>query len=594
MKKILGLSIAIVCLITILLFALYSQNQTNSVQDTSADVITTAKGFATQLRFTDINANNLNLGAFKKTADYIASLKLSNPIIRFTISSDDIFPRTNINSDFINCNSKPAVNCNPTMLQNYSDAIIYAKSKGLKIFAVTYVPYFAKLYSNVTSDQASISKKYNLSQYNTIATQAYNILVDKFGDKIDVWNIFNESNIYSFDLHSDISALSATDYNTYLNTLLSVDTNIINTIKKNSKTLKTAVITTDIAGINDINSTSTDSAIVDWKAFLNTMNKSFDMLSFNIYPGQDELYINSLPNLLNSIATKFKKKVAISETGMSTVSINETDQGKYLSYIIEQLSKANLYSIIVYEYQDDNLSWIADDQKHYGAIKLGDGVMNKAGYNYVVGALNGIYLTPRPVSTSIICTTTYSEMFNQASNTALSTTNWGTIFSRNFTVVNKTLTLNKGDYVSSPWIFKGDFNLTVNVNSILPLIDMASGDYGAMSIDLTNTAHTTTYYTFYLQKESFGFSFGLRDLTTGKPDQKYYIGKSIDSVKTFSLVRSGTNLIVKVNGNQVGMISGLGLSNVQTGDLGYDYVITGSSNAEFSVVLSGVSEMKCN
>jgi len=302
----------------------------------------TEYGFNTHMYASGIS--NLNLTTFKQNIDDIASKGLD--WIRFNVIDWEVAP------------SVASINWNYVNLAKYDEAINYAKNKGLKIFLVTNVPSWAKSYS--------------LEKYKTTTQEFYSFLVNRYKDKVDVWQIFNEPNIHNYTDYSTI--ILTTSYLNNLNQIISIARSTIKGIDSDT------LITTNVGGYpyNDILHNQ-------WKEFFDVVGQNLDVLTLDIYPDDNIEIINALENRVNDIKSRYEKPVYIGETGICTGDgrFTESDQGYYVSRYIEEFKKSGPINIIVYEIQDDNSKVVCEAT--FG-LKHADGTA-KASYDVILNKM---------------------------------------------------------------------------------------------------------------------------------------------------------------------------------------------------------------
>lgn len=330
--------------------------------------ITNGTGFTQHL---NLSSGSLTLTQWKTDIDGIAATGLTSPWIRLPLNDVDTFPRTNLNSSTIDCNTLTPTNCNPANINQYDQAINYAISKNIKVYLVTNVPSWAKLYSNPAQPWET---KYTTSQYLTITNQFYNILATKWSAKVDVWQIFNEANIHIFDSYAPLTSTPSS----YMNLLKQV----INTAKTTIKSTSASEIITTNAGGYPFN----NNLYSKWILYFNQLHQHLDQISIDAYPDTNPSEIANLSTRIQNLITTYNKPVNVTEIGMCTdiVRFTAVDQANYIPQYIQQSRNGGANLIFVYQYQDnDQLS--APCENAFGIVNSAGA--QKPSYQAVMNAI---------------------------------------------------------------------------------------------------------------------------------------------------------------------------------------------------------------
>lgn len=338
-----------------------------------ANTINKGVGFTQHLY---INGSQNNLNQFYNAVDRIYSQNFAKPIIRIPLYDIETFPRTNINSFDINCNTLSPVNCNPTNLNVYLQAINYAKSKGLKVLMVTNVPSFAKLYSNPVN---SWEVKYSASTYYSIAADYYNNVSAFFGGLVDVYQIFNEANIHVYDSYSFLGT-NLIYNNRYMSQLSKIikDASII--IKKANPNAKIIIN----SGGYPFNNT----AVNAWIYYFDRLAPLVDQLGLDLYPDDNTTSIGLISSTINTLINRYPlDKLSITEIGMctDTVRFDEAEQAQFVSQYLDIIKQTNVENVYVYQLTDND-TLAAPCENNFGIVKADN--TEKTSYPTIMNKLN--------------------------------------------------------------------------------------------------------------------------------------------------------------------------------------------------------------
>ncbi|MBK9294204.1 MAG: hypothetical protein IPM57_07130 [Oligoflexia bacterium] len=257
----------------------------------------------------------------------------------------------------------------PNMLM-FDEAISFIKSQGFKIILYLNPPSF----SNFSfSDYLGAVKKYS------------ELIAQRYGSKIDVYQIFNEANLRNFRTGEAFPAaathaLPSLEAN-YLNDLSSAIAEAAAGIKKYSPK---ALITTNAGGWPGAWPGMGESKQTTYNKldeFFNAL--PLDFISFDIYGERSGLDDFSL--WLKQFKNKYKD-VWIMEAGWcSSISGGESLQAEKILDLIGIFSEAGIKRIILYEYQDKIFYPSNDCEATFGLVKA-DGSL-KTSHDTVINNL---------------------------------------------------------------------------------------------------------------------------------------------------------------------------------------------------------------
>jgi len=307
----------------------------------------------------------LDLSNFKRNVDELTSqgvLWIRLPIFEWEIAGR---PGT-----------KDNIPWNSSALSKYDEAINYAKSKGLKIWLSHAFPNWAKDYSH--------------EDYKKLVENFVNFLSSRYKNKIDIWQVFNESDIHNFKTYECLVKPDCRAPESFPSGYLDQLKDILSTAKKTIKQNDPhVIITTNVGGYPPFPQS--------WKAFFDAISPEINAISLDIYPEKDEVIINSLPQKISEYRTRYNKPIYIAETGMQTYSYSEEEQKIYLLRYLERLKEGRANLIFLYEYQNsspENSPDESDTEAAFG-IKKRDG-SKKLAYNEVILKLKAGRLPPYP------------------------------------------------------------------------------------------------------------------------------------------------------------------------------------------------------
>lgn len=320
------------------------------------------QGFMVHLYLDDSTRNSgQDIESFYRQVDEIVALGIPNQAIRVGLDLDVILKRTSQDM-FFDC--QLAINCNPAMLDRLEEALQYANQKGLKIAVVTYVPYLFMTFSEPSESDLVWRQKLPLQEYSDQAYRFHLLLGQRFGEYVDIWNLFNESNYFAFDSHRVVERSS---YSQYLDNFEAV-----------YQASKRGVKEGDMSGPNfvthDLAWLTYPEDQQNWfysEDFLNKLADELDFISFNVYnyqpnptAGRDQIF-----KLVNRLGTRYRKQVAISETGFCASDLQLLQQQSIVGCnLVDWKLSSNLKTLFVYQFQDNLTRWYDRCQQSFGVV----------------------------------------------------------------------------------------------------------------------------------------------------------------------------------------------------------------------------------
>ncbi len=489
-------------------------------------------GFNTQVRLD--GSSSLDLNEYYSTIDDIVAMGIPNPTIRFSLNVDDIFPRTDMNTHLISCIDSQ--NCDPIKLRAYREPIEYAKNAGVKVILVTYVPYFASTYSNVNEVDKGWRKKYSLRDYLVVTSSVHTILAREYGDLVDIWNLFNESNIFAFDSHLPINPL-APRYNTYLKTFNSVLITAATSVKNNVRNAQTTI---DIAGLKR----DGDSGYLQWIGFIRSNLHSINYLSFNSYPGINERAIERESQALAEVREWVKQPIIITETGLCRATVpNRLDLNNYISATVSSLKKAGASGILLYMHKDDDRSWFNDCEKSFGLFQVS---------SKIVDSLNNRNIDNNQKLQTYTCVDRLAARFTREGE-GVDWNDWSDA-ARNFITTGNKVTLQPSDWLISAHRYNPnqDSRTTFWINDFIN-----QGDWVAVTYSLEFEGNGRR--SFILLKEGERLILLIR---VDGEERSYLLDSEIGDLESVGIVLKDNIMYTEVNQKLVGNIIDFSIENI--------------------------------
>lgn len=322
----------------------------------ASDLTSIEYGFNTHLNPTGTgNESNLSLSFFHTTVDALVANQ--QKWVRLNIVPGHVVGLTSGSNN---------MSWNETNLQQYDDAISYAKVKGLKVYLLSSTPDFANYFSD--------------TEYTKITTDYFTYLAQRYKGKVDVWQIYNEADTLNYKGYPspplpDVSQPYPVNYLSGLKTNIEAAKSAIKSVDP------TPLITTNVTGFV-LNQTLYDK----WNTFFSVIGPSLDILSFDLYP-QNTSEINTIKNAIAGVASSYAKPIIIAETGIPTGDgrFDEAAQSSILIQILDQVRPLLPKAILYYQYSDT----IQDNNKtegSFGVVKI-DG-SQKLSYSTIMQNMN--------------------------------------------------------------------------------------------------------------------------------------------------------------------------------------------------------------
>src|SRR5260221_3559611 len=328
--KIILVAVIFLLIFIILIFSSRNQNGQSSVLSLSNSV--TEYGFNSHV--IPASYSDLGINDFKTNIDLLAANNQKWIRFDFTQIAEVEHPNTNLN-----------ITWNEPNLQIYDQATIYAKQKGLKIFGVFSIPLGNPDPGPVTLDN---------SQLTTISQNYYTTLANRFGTKIDLWQVFDKADCYDYQNPASFAVLSP-GYLSNLNSLITTSRTAIRNV------ISGADVTTTACG-NAFDQTYKDRVTT----YFDALNANLDAVSLDVYPNNTNVTsitdsTTGLGNFISTLTSRYSKTVAISELGVCTsttqsdIDLGYTEQGQkdMIMSIINSVKSSHPSVLAIYEMQDE-------------------------------------------------------------------------------------------------------------------------------------------------------------------------------------------------------------------------------------------------
>lgn len=259
-----------------------------------------------------------------------------------------------------------SVTPNEAGLAMNDEAIDYARSKGIN------------LYLNISKPD-SYADGYTFANFRTALNAYWSLLINRWGGKVAVWQLFNESNGSDYQTGESIPLGTHTPgspYLTQLATLLSDGRALVKAANPG------ALVTTDAEGFP-----VDDEMQTEWEVYFDMLAAHLDIIGLHMYPVDNAAAIATVSDRITAMRTRYGKPVAYSEFGIPTASGGDYTEGDQQTFLPQQIAeaKAGLGKIIMpYEFRDQSAT-ITDPEMAYG-IRRNNGT-NKSGYTAIMNAM---------------------------------------------------------------------------------------------------------------------------------------------------------------------------------------------------------------
>ena len=214
-------------------------------------------------------------------------------------------------------------------LKEYDAAIDYVKSKGLSILLITA--------------DAENNPDTTFDEYKVTLRQFWDTLAQRFADKVDVWQVYSESDTAHFRLVSEPVEDITPEYLFDLGSMLAIARTSIKTVNPR------VLLTTTSTGWP-----MSDERQDRWHEYFDGISQYLDVISLDVYPADSMDEIEMLPNRINDTKLRYGKPVIIAEIGLQVAGEwTSEDQRLFLPAAIAAAKEATPLAIIVFQLRDD-------------------------------------------------------------------------------------------------------------------------------------------------------------------------------------------------------------------------------------------------
>jgi hypothetical protein len=180
--------------------------------------------------------------------------------------------------------------------------------------------------------------------YLDVMESYWRVLARRFGDRVDVWQVFNEADGTDFKDHTELPHGVDPAYLDRLNTALSSARRAIHSESPG------VALTTNAGGFPVDDATESR-----WHTYFGGISDSLDLLTVDVYPELSPEAIASLPRRLRTLKDAFDKPVAVGEFGLPTGPgrFSEAQQSTSLCDTLHALVGSVAEHLIIYQLRDE-------------------------------------------------------------------------------------------------------------------------------------------------------------------------------------------------------------------------------------------------
>lgn len=214
-------------------------------------------------------------------------------------------------------------------LKKYDAAIDYVNSKGLAIHLIT---------ADAENNPAT-----SFDDYKVTLSQFWDTLARRYANKVDVWQVYSESDTAHFRLLSQPVDNITAEYLSDLGSMLAIARTSIKTVNPE------VLLTTTSTGWP-----MSDERQDRWQKYFDGISQYLDVISLDVYPADSFVEIEMLPKRINDTKLRYGKPVIIAEVGLQVAGKwTSEDQHLYVPAAIAAAKRAMPLAIIVYQLRDD-------------------------------------------------------------------------------------------------------------------------------------------------------------------------------------------------------------------------------------------------
>lgn len=214
-------------------------------------------------------------------------------------------------------------------LKEYDAAIDYVNSKGLSIHLIT---------ADAENNPAT-----TFDDYKVTLKQFWDTLARRFANKVQVWQVYSESDTAHFRLLSQPVEDITPKYLFDLGSMLAIARTSIKSVNPH------VLLTTTSTGWP-----MSDERQARWQKYFDGIAQYLDVISLDVYPADSFVEIEMLPQRINDTKLRYGKPVIIAEVGLQVAGKwTHEDQRLFVPAAIAAAKKATPLAIIVYQLRDD-------------------------------------------------------------------------------------------------------------------------------------------------------------------------------------------------------------------------------------------------
>lgn len=181
--------------------------------------------------------------------------------------------------------------------------------------------------------------------YLEIMTEYWRTLAERYGDRVAVWQVFNEADGGHFRTGDGLGGELPP---AYLEELALV-------LERAATTIRTAAPRVDVT--TTANGYPVDNAMEEhWARYFGAVSGPLDVVAVGLYPQVDGPAISSLSDRVSRLRDRVGKPVLVAELGLQTCRgcFSEADQGTYVAASLRELRSAPVRAVLVYELRDSD------------------------------------------------------------------------------------------------------------------------------------------------------------------------------------------------------------------------------------------------
>lgn len=213
-------------------------------------------------------------------------------------------------------------------LKQYDAAIDYVNSKGLVIHLIT---------ADAENNPAT-----SFDDYKVTLRRFWDTLAQRFANKVDVWQVYSESDTAHFRFLSQPVEDISPEYLADLGSMLAIARASIKAVNPQ------VLLTTTSTGWP-----MSDERQARWQKYFDGISQYLDVISLDVYPADSFVEIEMLPKRINDTKLRYGKPVIIAEVGLQVAGKwTAEDQRLFVPAAIAAARQATPLAIIVYQLRD--------------------------------------------------------------------------------------------------------------------------------------------------------------------------------------------------------------------------------------------------